>query len=105
MVEGVKIDVEGLTHSRVTLQYPYIKLNNINDTTPLVLSTLENGPMKIIGEYKGQCKVLGSMSGSAYNIDKLLRTHDSLDYVVSDGNVNCITTVREYLEVLSGWTH
>lgn len=105
MIEGIKIDVEGLTHDRVTLQYPYITLKNINETTPLVLSTLTKGDMKIIGEYKGQRKVLGSISGSAYNIDKLLRTHETLDYVMSSDTVCSINSVRDYLEVLSGWMH
>lgn len=102
MVEGKSVDVEGLTHKSVTLRYPYIEITNINDTTPLILSVLEKGDITVIGEYKGQRRVLGSISDSAYNMDKILRTHETFNYVEKD----CVTeidSIRKYLEVLSGW--
>lgn len=102
-IEGKYVNVEELTHNKVNLQYPYIELNSLNDTTPLILSLLEKGDLKVVGSLQGQRRVLGSISESAYNIDKLLRTHDSVNYV-SETGVREITTVVEYLEALMGWT-
>lgn len=88
----------------VKASYPNIVLGEVNDTTPLVMTLLQSGDVPLIGKYKGVCKVIGKVALSARNIQRLLRTHNSLVLNMKEnGKGACITTVEEYMEVVT-WT-
>lgn len=103
MIEGRSIDVDAFTAKRVNARYPNIFIPSLNGTTPLVVELLEKGELPVIGEHNGQRRVICYISESAYNIDKLLRTHDVLKYMSDADSTYDVHSVREYLEVVSGW--
>ena len=100
MVESITVDVGSFRKPKVEVAYPRIELLEINDTLPAVIKSLEQGELQVHATHKGETKVICSVSGSAYNIDKLLRTKQVVRYWVSESNYKDILTVMDYLEVL-----
>ena len=103
MIEEKPLNIQSFTSKQVQYKYPYIRLKELNDTTPLVVSMLEEGDIPLLAEYKGITKVISHISSSAYNIDKLIRTHSGVVYCKAASDEREIYSAREYLEVISGW--
>lgn len=103
MIQGKVLDVESYRSNLVKDVQTHILIHDINDTTPLVVQLLEDGDVPVIAEYNGQRRIMKRMSTSAYNIDKILRTHKEIEYVDGEGLHTPIKTIRDYLEVISGW--
>lgn len=81
-------------------EFPNIVIADVNETTPLVVQLLEEGDVPVIGVVGHSRKIIARISKSAYNIDRIMRTHQdvTLNQGVSD-RVR-IYSVREYLEVM-----
>lgn len=99
MVTPDTLDVESFSQRRTHVD-KCIELGELNETTPLVVPNLEVGELPLVGTYKDQRRVLTRISESAYNIDKLLRTHGVLKYIDGNGSMHVINNVIDYLEVL-----
>ena len=84
-------------------EFPNIVIADANDTTPLVAGLLEKGTMALICAVDKKRKVVGHISESAYNIDRILRTHGDVTLNQSVSNRVRIHSVREYMEVMD-WT-
>lgn len=102
MSEGRTLDVDDLVANKSSLRLPYFIMPEINDTLPLIVGLLEPGKVQLVATYNGQQRVVGSISKSAYNVDKILRTQNNLTYVDKKGS-HILKGVRDYLEVLQGW--
>ncbi len=84
-------------------EFPNIVIADVNETTPLVVQLLEEGDMPVIGVIGNSRKIIARISKSAYNIDKLMRTHSDITLNQEVSNRVRIRSVREYLEVMR-WT-
>lgn len=84
-------------------QYPNITLPEVNQTTPLIVKLLEPGEIPLIGILNDVKKVIAKISDSAYNVDKLLRTHSEVVFNKSKDESYDIASVLDYLEVIV-WT-
>lgn len=102
MIEGRALDVDDLVSKKVQLRIPYFILPEVNDTLPLVLSILEKGDIQILATFNGEQRIVGRISDSAYNVDKLIRTQKEVIYK-TESDEYVLTNVCEYLEVLQGW--
>ncbi len=100
MIQSVEIDIDKFKNSRVQREYPYVELTSFNETLPLVIESLEQGDMQIQATHKGVTKVVCKISKSAYNIDKLLRTGQSLILHRDDSSCTNIEKITDYLEVI-----
>ena len=103
MVKGLVLDVESFQSKLVTISYPYLFLPFVNETTTLVVDVLEEGELPLVAVYKGQVRVVKYISTSGYNVDKLLRTHEKVEYIESEGVSFALKSTKEYLEVICGW--
>lgn len=99
-----ELNVEEFSRKHTNIKYPNFILNNINETTPLVVSLLEEGEIPLIGIHNGVKKVVKYISNSAYNVDKILRTHGVITYVLSESDSKVIKRIQDYLEVFI-WTY
>lgn len=97
------LNVEEFSQRRTQVKYPNVTLLDVNPTTPLIRTLVEEGDVPIHGKHNGKTVVVGRMSNSAYNIDKLLRTHGTLIYSVSEEETYEINDIKDYLEVFK-WT-
>lgn len=100
MIEGKVLDIAAFTERKCQSKYPYIELQEINNTLPLVLSILEAGDLQVIAIYKEKRRVVGNISASAYNIVKLLGTQGRVLYHKGAEQVYDIRDVIDYLEVI-----
>lgn len=91
------MNIQELTTNRVALSYPNIVVERPNQTLPVTIQSLEAGNIQLIMEYKGQRKVIKSISPSAFNIQKLLRTVGSCRYNLNETVSKDIFTVEEYM--------
>lgn len=98
------LNVDEFSQRRTQIKYPNLLIKNINPITPLVVPVLEKGDMPVIGVHEGVRKIIGYISISAFNVDKLLRTHGALVYSNSESEVIEINKIEDYLEVFS-WTY
>ena len=97
------LDVEEFSKRYSTAMYPRFELVRLNDTTPLVVSLLEQGGVPLIGVYKGERRIIGTVSNSAYNVNKILKTHGSLWYYKTKDNFREVGYIEDYLEECT-WT-
>lgn len=81
--------------------FPNIVIADANDTTPLVVSLLEKGDMALICVVEKKRKVVAHISRSAFNMDRILRTHGDVTLNQSVANRVRIHSVKEYLEVMN----
>lgn len=100
MIEGKELDINSFGKSKVLLDYPCIEIVELNDTLPLVADALEAGNIKLLADHKGTKKLVGSISSSAYNISKLIRTGQKLIYHKSIQEVFELKDIKDYLEVV-----
>lgn len=100
MIQSKEVDVNSFRNNKVVRTYPYIEILEFNDTLPLVLQTMESGRVQIQATHKGVTKIVGSISHSAYNIDKLLRTNQKIQLWLTKDKCVQISSVQEYLEVI-----
>ncbi len=100
MIEGKALDVAAFSERKGQGSYPCVELPEINVTLPLVLGYLEPGDIQIVAEYKGKRRMVGTMSSSAYNIIKLLKTQGKVVYCKSESEVTVIESIVDYLEVV-----
>lgn len=94
------MNIQELTTNRVSLGYPNIVIMRPNQTLPVTIQSLESGPIQLIMEFKGQRKVVKSISPSAFNIDKLLRTLGSITYNLDSAISKEIYSVEEYMRLV-----
>ena len=80
-------------------KYPYIKLSECNDTTPLVVSLLEEGDTPLVVTRDGVDYNPKEISLSALNINKLLRVHDNVVFVTKEESY-IVTTCTEFLDLV-----
>ena len=76
----MSINVEKLVERHTSETYPNIVVSSPNETTPVIVKTLEKGDMQLIVEFNGKRKVVERISRSAYNVDRLLRTVGTINY-------------------------
>lgn len=100
MIQAKEVDIDDFKKNKVIRGYPYIELSAFNETLPLVLSSLESGDMQLQATHKGVTKIVGSISRSAYNIDRLLRTNQQIQIWLNEGQCVQIKSVQDYLEVV-----
>ena len=93
----MSINLEELTSRKTSETYPNIVITQPNDTVPVVVKTLEEGDMQLIIEWNGRRKVVARISPSAYNINKLLRTTNSIFYNLGSGSMVELTDIETYL--------
>lgn len=96
---GIVTDID-FTPKTVQLTYPSLEVDNLNDLTPLVVGLLQPGSIPVVGVYQGKKKVMARVSPSAYNVDKILRTHDGVYVCESETDKHLIRSVKDWLEVL-----
>ena len=100
MAEQKVLDVVGFSKQRAQVTYPYFKILDVNGVTPSVVGMLEEGDIPLAGVYQGKTALLKKVSMSAYNVDKILRTHEGVLYVINEGEEHYIKKIEEYLELL-----
>ncbi len=94
------IDMSSFTSSNTSMVYPYLYLEGINGTTPLVVSLLEKGELQVLATYKDSTKVIANISYSPYNIDLLLKTVEAVIVCKSSNEKIHIKSVFDYMEVM-----
>ena len=94
------MNIQELTTNRVSLNYPNVVITRPNRTVPVIIQSLEEGTVQLIMEFKGQRKVVKSISPSAFNMNKLLRTVGSFTYNI-DANVGHeVYSIDEYMRLV-----
>ena len=96
-----ELNVEEFSRKHTNMKYPHFVLHNINQTTPLVVSLREEGEIPLIFIPNGVKKVVKYISSSALNVDKILRTHSVVTYMISENESKIIKKIQEYLEVFT----
>lgn len=94
------MNIQQMTTNSVNLGYPNIVVSRPNLTLPVIIQSLEEGSVQLIMEYKGQRKVVKSISPSAFNIDKLLRTVGNFTYNVDAVIKQEIYSVADYMRLV-----
>lgn len=92
-----QIDLEEFTSRKTSETYPNVLVSNPNDTLPVTVRSLEKGDMQLIVSYKGKRKCVEHISKSAFNIDKLLRTVGSIEFVLGESSSIVIDSIEKYL--------
>lgn len=100
MIESISLDIDQFGKQRSKLDYPYLEILEVNDVLPLVVGALEKGDMQVIAKHNGVNKIIGRISLSAYNIDKLIRTKQVLRLHITEEDNAIITCIQDYLEVI-----
>jgi hypothetical protein len=95
-----QIDVQEVTSRKTEESFPNLLVLHPNNTVPVIVRTLEPGDMQLIVEFKGTRKCVAHISPSALNINKLLRTLGSIEYVISKNVSMPITSIEDYLSYL-----
>lgn len=93
----MSINIEELVSRKTDETFPNVLVMHPNDTLPVVVRSLEEGDVQLIVEFNGARKCVARMSPSAINIQMLLRTIGSVEYVISQGVSTTITCIDEYL--------
>lgn len=96
----MSINIEELTQRKTSERFPNVVITSPNDTVPVVVRTLMKGDMQLIIEFEGKRKVVASISPSAFNIDKLLRTVGKISYSIAPESQIEIDDVTTYLSCL-----
>ena len=91
------IDIQELTQRRTNASYPNFLLPTLNASVPVVVRTLEKGDLQLVVQHEGKEKVVTTISPSAYNVDKLLRTTSQLIYRKSETEVIEVKSITDYL--------
>ncbi len=94
------VDVKDLVEHKTKISYPSIRINNPNNTVPLVIQSLEEGDVQLFIEYNGERKSVLFISESALNIHKLLRTCGEISFYKSKDDMRTVTTIEQYLEYM-----
>lgn len=84
------------------VDYPRIHLTELNDTTPLIISTLEEGDTPLLGTHNGVTKIIKKVPLTVRTFDRLLRTHDSVLFSLSPQKSVQITSLEMVLKELYG---
>ena len=92
-----QIDMQELTSRKTEETYPNFLVLHPNNTVPVVIRSLEPGDVQLIVEFKGVRKCVAHISPSALNVDKLLRTLGSVEYVLGKNVSTTINSVEGYL--------
>ena len=100
MIQSISLDIDQFGKQKSKLGYPYLEILEFNDVLPLVVGVLEKGDMQVVAKHNEVNKIIGRISLSAYNIDKLIRTKQVLRLHKDEDNNAVITSVQDYLEVI-----
>ena len=95
-----QIDIKELTERKTQESFPNILITNPNEAVPVVVRTLEKGDMQLIMEYNGARKVVAKISKSAFNIHKLIRVLNSVEYFIGPGVNITIESIEDYLSCI-----
>ena len=98
MLRTQTLDVAGFSKPKTSVSYPNFQLLDLSDITSVVLPLLEQGDIPVIAGYEGKRFVVGRISGSAYNVWRLLRTHTGLRYCPDENESILIQSIEDYLE-------
>ena len=99
-----KLNIYEFSKRTTDTTYPYMVIVSPNATVPLIIRDIESGDIPLVVTINGNRKVVTRMSGSAYNVDKLIRTCGALELHKSEQEVKLINSVVEYMEEFS-WTY
>lgn len=97
-----QLDVDALRSRAVTMPYPHISIVDLNKCVPLVISTLEEGDVPLLGTLNGVTKIVKKISKSSMNINKLIRVTE-LELAITEDDVNKVTDLLSYMEVAPRW--
>lgn len=93
----MSINIQDLTSTKVGESFPNVLITKPNETLPVIARCLEKGDMQLMCEHNGVRKCVAKISPSAINIDWLLRTCGSIEYVMGEGVSTTISDVESYL--------
>lgn len=104
MVDEVKssLDPDALRSRTTKMPYPNIHIKDLNKCVPIVVNSLEEGSLPLLGTLNGVTKIIKKISESSYNINKLLRV-TSLEVNINEGYSRNIETISDYMEVAMEW--
>ena len=100
MIKVREIDIDSFSKPKLKRSYPYIELTEFNNMLELIVKLLEPGSMQIQATYKGVTKVIGNVSDSAYNVDKLLRSGQKVRLWTTEDSFKDISEIMDYMEVI-----
>lgn len=93
----MSINIEELTSRKTEESFPNIFVLSPNDTLPVVVRSLQKGDTQLVAERNGVRKCIARISLSAYNIDMLLRTSGSVEFVRGPEDSIVISEISDYL--------
>lgn len=96
------IDVDKLRSRSTSIPYPHIRIDELSNCIPLVVSILNDGDIPLLATLKGTTKIIKRISKSALTISKLLRVSSVTVYLSVKENYR-VTDIVEYMEVLARW--
>lgn len=91
------INIDDFVSRKTEEAFPNFLITNPNQTLPVVVRNLEEGDTQLIVEVNGVRKCVKRVSRSALNVNKLLRTVGSFEYVLGQGSSVTITDIEKYL--------
>ena len=91
---------QNITNEHISMPYPHVMLKNPSDALALVLTSLPQGDLPILCEYKGACRQLASIRKSALCLNNLFKV-SSMQFVKSASDIITIKSVKDIMEVLS----
>ena len=103
-MDGIKnkIDVDALRSRTIDRPYPNFHISKLNNTVPIVISSLEEGDVPLLGTLNGTTKILKRISNSAININRLLRVTE-VEYHKDANNFRNMKSIEDYMEVALEW--
>lgn len=96
------VDLGKIGATEVSTPYPHIKILDLNKWSAIVIKSLEEGDVPLVGTLKGVTKIVKRISKSAINIDKLIRV-TSIQIAFSKEESVPIESTKDYLEEALKW--
>ena len=86
-------------------RYPCFLLEDVNQATPLIITLLSDGEIPLLGRFSAGIREIQRISPSAFNVEKLLKTHRDVKVLLSETREESLKSVEEYLEGIEEWMH
>lgn len=90
---------QNITNDHISTPYPHLMLKSPSDALALVLTSLPQGDLPVLCEYKGACRQLASIRKSALCINHLSKV-SKLQYVKAVNDRVDVKDVETIMEVL-----
>lgn len=100
MLRTQTLDVDNFSKRKTSITYPNFVLRGMTEVTPVVVPLLDEGEVPVISEYNGKKVVVARMTESAYNVWKLLRTHEAISYNPNETESYEIRSIKDYLDLI-----